>query len=310
MKVEASLPSNIALIKYMGKTDSQSNLPTNASLSFAVEHLRSFVTIEPSKNEDAWAPLEGLAPLDLSAAGQAKFLNHFARLKELWKIPGFYLVRSANNFPSDCGLASSASSFAALTLASWELAKRTTGLPEISRGELSRLSRRGSGSSCRSFFSPWALWQSEGAEAADIDWHLDHAVIVVAGGKKAVPTSQAHLRVSSSALFPGRPARAEARLTSLLSALRTRDWRECYELCWAEFWDMHALFETSQPNFGYMNEASLKALTQMRQVWAETGDGPVVTMDAGANVHLFLRPEQTAQADAWLQGWTTIKSWS
>jgi diphosphomevalonate decarboxylase len=310
VKIEASAPSNIALIKYMGKTAASGNLPTNASLSFTLEHLRSFVTLEPAETRDEWRPLEGLPVLALSDTGREKFLAHFARLKGHWQIPGFYNVRSGNNFPSDCGLASSASSFAALTRATYELARCLERVGEVSPVELSRLSRGGSGSSCRSLFSPWALWRGEGAEPLTIDWPLQHAVIVVHGGKKAVSSSQAHARVSSSLLFEGRPERAEIRLQTLIAALKGRRWQECFELCWAEFWDMHALFETSQPAFGYMTEESLKVLRQLREVWTQTGDGPVVTMDAGANIHLLLRPEQTAEAERWLAGLTALKSWS
>jgi diphosphomevalonate decarboxylase len=176
--------------------------------------------------------------------------------------------------------------------------------------ELSKLSRLGSGSSARSLFTPWALWRGEGAEPAGIDWPLAHAVVIVNGGKKLVSSSEAHVRVNSSLLFIGRPARAEARLSELISALKTKSWRQCFELCWAEFWDMHALFETSQPTFGYMNADSLRVLGHLRAIWTETGDGPLVTMDAGANVHLLLRPEQTLLADQWLSGFNVLKSWS
>jgi diphosphomevalonate decarboxylase len=71
MKVEASAPSNIALIKYMGKTLATGNIPTNASLSYTLEHLRSFVTLE-SAGADSWQPLAGLPELKLSQAGQDK----------------------------------------------------------------------------------------------------------------------------------------------------------------------------------------------------------------------------------------------
>ena len=59
-RIEASAPSNIALIKYMGKTSESGNWPTNASLSYTLEHLRSFVVLEPEGGEqDQWKPLAG-----------------------------------------------------------------------------------------------------------------------------------------------------------------------------------------------------------------------------------------------------------
>ena len=60
---------------------------------------------------------------------------------------------------------------------------------------------------------------------------------------------------------------------------------------------MHALFETAQPSFGYMTPGSLETLRYVRSAtWEKTGDGPIVTMDAGPNVHLLYRPENAEQA--------------
>lgn len=308
MRIEVSAPSNIALIKYMGKTSTSGNLPSNASFSYTLEHLRSHVVIEEAKN-DQWAPLAGYMPIELSDLGRSKFMNHFSKLKTAWEIQGNFRLLSANDFPSDCGLASSASSFAALTLAAYELARAQRSEFKLSSRELSKWSRQGSGSSCRSFFSPWAVWQDDGAEELALDLKLDHAVVIVEGAVKAVSSSQAHVRVPSSLLFEGRTERADQRMQRLISALKTSQWAEAFELCWAEFWDMHALFETSQPSFGYMQPTSLLVLQKLKNIWRETGDGPLVTMDAGPNIHLLLRADQRAAADQWLDGFKIIKSW-
>lgn len=310
MRIEASAPSNIALIKYMGKTGNEGNRPANASLSYTLEHLRSFVVLEPCDQQDEWAPLAGFPNIELSPVGLKKFLDHFVRLKQLWRIPGFYRILSANNFPSDCGLASSASSFAALTRAGFELARRHDKDLSVSDGDLGRISRAGSGSSCRSFFSPWAKWEGEGAEAVDLDLRLEHAVLVLGAEKKPVTTSNAHARVTTSLLWSGRTERAERRLKDLTKALVDNDWPAAFELCWSEFWDMHALFETSKPSFGYMTPKTLEALDRLRQIWHQEFDGPLVTMDAGPNVHLLLRADQTTKANEWLKGFQTIRSWS
>jgi diphosphomevalonate decarboxylase len=61
MKIQVSSPSNIALIKYMGKIPDQGNKPTNSSLSYTLEHLRTFVdvTLKTELTEDEWKPLKG-----------------------------------------------------------------------------------------------------------------------------------------------------------------------------------------------------------------------------------------------------------
>lgn len=306
--VTVSAPSNIALIKYMGKTQTSGNFPTNGSLSYTLNHLQSFVRLSAIAAEaDAWQPLVGpeFAPMKLSPAGQQRFLAHLQSLKAKWGIQECFLVQSANNFPSDCGLASSASSFAALTMAAARVFQQIRPQPwGEDEAFLSSLSRQGSGSSCRSFFSPWALWRGEGAEAIELPYeHLLHQVVLVEASKKAVSSSQAHKLVAHSSLFPGRIERAEKRLQELTHSLRAGDWRRSFEITWAEFWDMHALFATCTPPFMYMTAGSQQVLSELLLFWQEQGDGPLVTMDAGANIHLLWRPEQAAQSEALREQW-------
>jgi diphosphomevalonate decarboxylase len=310
MIVESSAPSNIALIKYMGKVGAEGNHPTNSSLSWTLENLRTFVRItEQEGDADRWAPLErnDLGPIELSQKSKDRFIKHFQFLKSEAGIEGAFLIESANNFPSDCGLASSASSFAALTLAATEMFEKIKDSRQQSHeylglGEKAELSRQGSGSSCRSFFSPWALWTPQAVRPLEFPVsHLMHQVVVVEAGKKSVSSSEAHNRVTSSALFQGRIERAEKRLADLMQSLRDDDWPLARQIVWEEFWDMHALFETSRPSFGYMTEKSLKVLRRLDEMWKETGDGPLVTMDAGANVHLLYRPDQKSLFDSFGQ---------
>ncbi len=314
---EASAPSNIALIKYMGKReDSKSsdgatrNVALNPSLSWTLNHLRSFVQLElidskvkptvestsnPTGNHtDVWE-IHPLWLLEMSQAGQQKYLGHLVRLKKFFNGETyFFKVRSGNNFPADCGIASSASSFAALTMVAAQALCELTKKPMPSPEQLADLSRQGSGSSCRSFFSGFVVWEEGTVRRLPTTTALYHQVVIVSGEKKLVSSSQAHQRVQSSLLMAQREERVRIRFLALIEHLENSisDWKKMYELTWAEFWDMHALFETSEPSFGYMNSTSIEVLTATRVLWQETGDGPLVTMDAGPNVHLLWRQDQ------------------
>lgn len=315
--VEASAPSNIALIKYMGKADSSLNVATNSSLSYTLKNLRTFVRVrkivarnsefnsEPNSNLDSWSPYEraDLRPIHLSDRGLAKFLGHFDFLKHQFGLSGNFEIQSANNFPSDCGLASSASSFAALTLATYEFylndthANAGASQPKknFSRSQLAGFSQKGSGSSCRSFFEPWSLWLASGAERIELPYTtLKHQVLLCDESIKSVSSSEAHKRVLTSDMFNGRIERAEERLKNFVNAIRNENWKSAFEICWNEFWDMHVLFQTSRPAFFYMNAATLSTLQLLHQSWVTTGDGPIITMDAGSNIHLLYRADQTA----------------
>ncbi len=293
-----SAPSNIALVKYMGKVNAQSNLPTNPSLSFTLKNYRSFVNLrEIHDSSDRWQVMPG--PLEnnfsLSVEGQEKFLRHLRRIKEKYGVKKNYLVSSTNNFPSDAGMASSASSFAALTKAAALVFETETGI-QLNDEELSEMSRQGSGSSCRSFFSPWAQWDEKGARLQESAWpNLLHEVILISQEKKKVSSSEAHVRVLQSPKFVGRVERATKRfheLQSLLQVQSDENWKKMYQLVWDEFEDMHTLFETCPEPFTYRNDLVFQELKSLKELWEDQGEGPLVTMDAGANIHLLFRPER------------------
>lgn len=312
-----SSPSNIALIKYMGKIEGSGNKPTNGSLSYTLEHLRTFIEIKSTNDKkDTWSPLvqPHIQSLHLNEKGIQKFLSHFQFLKEKWNIQNqFFHIQSGNNFPSDCGLASSASSFSALTQASAQIFQK---LNPQSFGEdtkeLSRLSRKGSGSSCRSFYSPWALWREEFAEPIQLNQRLHSSVIILENGKKSVSSSEAHKRVLTSPRFDGRIQRAEMKLRDLISSIEQQMWKQSFDIIWDELWDMHELFHTSKPSFTYLTEESREILKALESQWKKQNHGPWITLDAGPNIHLLFNEEDLSWAQKYMtqfNNYTVINSW-
>jgi len=298
----ATAPANIALIKYMGKSNARTNLPSNSSLSYTLNHLNTQVSLElHDAKQDTYQAL--VSPThsspDLSPVAKERFLQHLQFIKQQFNCNTNFIVRSGNNFPHAAGLASSASSFAALTRAAvLAIAELThSSCPDIETQ--AALSRQGSGSSCRSFFTPWALWQQDQVKPVILPYNeLLHQVILLDSSPKAVSSSLAHQRVLTSPQFTGRAERAEANLSTLLNALSLGRWDEARQVCWQEFHDMHALFHTSNPAFSYLTSQGMQVLSELQQHWESTGDGPLITMDAGANIHLLYRPDQQALHDS------------
>ncbi|WP_367608418.1 diphosphomevalonate/mevalonate 3,5-bisphosphate decarboxylase family protein [Legionella sp. W05-934-2] len=292
----AQAPANIALIKYMGKSDEQSNLPANPSLSYTLNKLQTSVVLEQqSGNHDFWEPLNipGAHPFMLPMEAQKRYLDHLNRIKAFFNFTGAFVVRSTNNFPHSSGLASSASSFAALTkcAANAICDLQQSELPDVAT--LANLSRQGSGSSCRSFFSPWALWDGDTVEAVNLPYsNLVHQVVIVSNAIKSVPSSEAHKRIKTSPGYSGRVSRAKENLKTLLNALTSQDWQSAYKVCWHEFQDMHHLFTTAAQPFTYMGAETTQALNALQAIWNDKKDGPIITMDAGPNIHLLYRPDQ------------------
>lgn len=338
MKWQAFSPSNLALIKYMGKQSNPENklelknLPLNPSLSYTLNHFITWVEIEESQSSlDQWLPFDPppfyfkdqhicdrkgnklyFASQDfnlkthLPQKDQDKFLDFFQVLKKIFSISGFYTIRSANNFPLSAGVASSASSFSALTLATYHLAQACSSqknfIKSLTSSCLSQISRLGSGSSCRSFFSPWAFWQDQGAHFYDCFFQdLIHQLIVVEREEKKTSSREAHRLILTSPFFKDRAKRAQERYQQLNKHLKSKNWKQCFEICSTEFKDMHHLFETSQPSFLYKTSQSEEVLNKVDQFWQKNQDGPLVTMDAGANVHLLYRRDQKNQAQDMLE---------
>jgi diphosphomevalonate decarboxylase len=293
----AQAPSNIALIKYMGKSDAQKNLPINDSFSYTLNELQSSVSLEsPGGARDIWEPLDlpGYKLFSLSTQAQERFLQHLAKLKANFNYKGTFVVRSCNNFPQGSGLASSASSFAALTICAVRALCELTHTPLLSTEEQAQLSRLGSGSSCRSFYSPWALWSGEEVRAIDLPYtSLLHQAILIDSKEKSMPSSEAHLLIRTSPQYDARHVQAQEHLKLLLDALQSQDWANAYHICWNEFHSMHALFTSCKTPFSYMTPRTKDVLRLLQDLWNRENDGPIVTMDAGPNIHLLYRPDQT-----------------
>lgn len=297
----AQAPANIALIKYMGKMDPIKNIPANPSLSYTLDNLLSFVEIEKSTgNVDRWEPLQipGAGAFSLSDFAQKRFLEHLSHMKSVYQYSGHLVVRSCNNFPTGSGLASSASSFAALTKCASLALSEITGQEQKSLDELANLSRTGSGSSCRSFYSPWALWDDTSVQSLELSYsNLIHHVILISKDEKLVSSSAAHQLVVSSPFYAERPTRAKDNLRTCLDALYNKNWDVLYNVVWREFMDMHNLFATCEEPFSYITDETRGILDDIARYWETHGDGPLVTMDAGPNIHLLFRDDQQELAN-------------
>jgi diphosphomevalonate decarboxylase len=269
----------------MGKKEG--NIPVNASLSYTLHRFITNVSLEICAENDLFVNSMGLTEKEIN-----RFLSHLNYIRQLTDFKGFFRITSKNNFPYSAGIASSASSFAALTICAFKAISDIKNISCPSQEYMSAVSKNGSGSSCRSFFSPWCLWRGKIAAKINIKINeLSHDIILVKKELKKISSSEAHRLVQTSMLMKGRNERAEMRLEQLISALNNDKWDAAYQICWEEFFDMHALFETSSPHFGYITADTMLVLSEVRKFWKMHNDGPLVTIDAGPNVHLLWKNE-------------------
>src|SRR3989339_1401000 len=199
MKATAIAPSNIAFTKYWGRKDETLRLPENGSICMCLSNLLTTTTVEFSQGYQQDEVTINGGGLE---AGEAKrIIKHLDRIRKPAGIDRKAKVVSNNNFPTGTGLSSSASGFAALTLA----ASKAAGL-DLSEKDLSILARQGSGSACRSIPGGFVEWldgdTSETSYAVQIfppnHWDIIDIVAVVSENKKEVSTSVGQQSAQSS----------------------------------------------------------------------------------------------------------------
>ncbi len=278
---------NIAFIKYWGNRDDKLRLPANGSISMNLGGLatRTTVTFDPQLHEDVFL-LNGIQQTGDSLDRVSRFLD-IAR--ELANPPLFAKIESINDFPTGAGIASSASAFAALSLA----ASSALGL-DLDEASLSRMARRGSGSACRSIPSGYTEWQmgtsdhdSYAITLADPDhWALTDCIAVIHSGEKEAGSSEGHRIADTSLLQASRVADSSRRLAVCREAILSRDFEKLAGVIELDSNLLHAVMMTSNPALYYWRGGTVEVMNAVR-TWRKQGIPCAFTIDAGPNVHVI-----------------------
>src|SRR5699024_4785141 len=153
MEATAKAHTNIALIKYWGKRNDALILPTNNSLSVTLDglHTTTKVTFDRELKKDQFQ-LNGEFIKGRAHDGGVSLLDLIRNRGDRREL--FDHSKSEDAVPTAVGYASSASGFAALAEAGTKALEMDIDLPA-----LSRITRQGSGSACRSISGGFVEWQ-------------------------------------------------------------------------------------------------------------------------------------------------------
>ncbi len=278
----AEADTNIALVKYWGKRDERLNLPAVGSLSLTLAGLstRTEVIFDAMLEADMLV-LNGVAERGRTVDKVSRFLDLVrARAGSMARAR----VTSANNFPTAAGLASSASAFAALALATTSAA----GL-SLSASELSVLARRGSGSAARSIFGGFAQMEKgeradgEDAFAAPVEGIDDvRMVIAVAseGPKETLSTDGMRHTAETSPYFAAWVESNQRDLSDARRALAEKDLAKLGEVTERSCLTMHASAMAARPAVLYFRGVTVDGYRAIREL--RSGGVPAwFTCDAG-----------------------------
>jgi diphosphomevalonate decarboxylase len=287
MKATAEARSNIALIKYWGRRDHALNLPLTSSISLTLSGLVTTTTVEadPALKADE-VTINGKRA---EGAPRERVARHLDHLRKRAGASAFCRVASENNFASSAGLASSASAFAALTVAGFAALGA-----KVDAREMSAYARLGSGSAARSLYGGFVEWHA--ADAHDASFaeplaprdHMDvHDVAVTfSAAEKKVGSLEGHALADSSPLNAGRLARVPALLDEVRKAIRVKDFHRMGRAAEEDALLMHAVMMTSTPSLLYWRPETVDGLHAVRE-WRADGLGVYATIDAGPNLHLL-----------------------
>jgi diphosphomevalonate decarboxylase len=283
----AAAHPNIAFIKYWGNRDDELRLPANGSISMNLAPLQTRTTVSFDTQLDQDALILNGEEGDQAALERVSLV--LDRIRKLAGIDTHARVVSENDFPTGTGIASSASAFAALTLA----AVTSLGLC-LEEKELSSLARTGSGSASRSIPSGFVEWlpgeDHDSSYAYSLagpeHWELVDFVALVSQEHKSVGSSTGHQLAASSPLQAARVADAPRRIRICRQAVLERDFESLAAIVEQDSNLMHGVMMTSQPPLYYWQPGTLEVMSAVRSL-RDSGVPACSTVDAGPNVHVL-----------------------
>ncbi len=304
MTAVAEANTNIALIKYWGKNDDALNLPAVPSLSLTLDGLttRTAVRFDADLQVDV-LELNGAVQAGEPLIKVSRQLDRVAKTLGLPSRPRAH-VSSHNNFPTAAGLASSASGFAALSVAA---AAAAAALPSPSHGpgpqkewrldekwreRLAILARQGSGSAARSLYGGLVVlgtgtpFQVDSARATPLleahEWSELRLVIGVAseGAKDTGSSDGMRHTAATSPYFAPFVAAAPADLHAAIAAAHARDLERLGLCAERSALRMHASALAADPGVVYLRGATVEGLHVLRGL-RRRGIAAYFTCDAG-----------------------------
>ncbi|MCG1035982.1 diphosphomevalonate/mevalonate 3,5-bisphosphate decarboxylase family protein [Polaribacter sargassicola] len=305
-------PSNIALVKYWGKSNPQ--IPKNASISFTLNNCHTITTIEFQKKEKSET-----VDFDLFFEGQQKeefkpkIADFFTRIQTYCPYIFEYkmIINSENSFPHSSGIASSASGLSAIARCLMSLESVLN--PDLSSEEINKkasfLARLGSGSASRSIEGPLVVWgnhpEIEGSsdlfgvqfpyKVHSVFNNYQDAILLVDKGEKQVSSTVGHNLMHNHPYAENRFKQANENLGKMSSILQNGDLKAFVNLVESEALTLHAMMLTSNPYFILMKPNTLEIINKIWEYREENNSNICFTLDAGANVHV-LYPEAEKEA--------------
>ncbi|MEI7578917.1 MAG: diphosphomevalonate decarboxylase [bacterium] len=318
MKVSVVSPANIAFIKYWGRADHQIFLPRNNNISMTMSGCATTTTVETGNfsSDDVQVKFfeKEYTVLEKDSIKAKNIFDQIERIRDLAKSSQRVRIKSENNFPADAGIASSASSFSALTAAlllAFGLNEKFEDKVELSR----QVRLCGSGSAIRSVYGGFVEFltghdheTSYAVQIADENyWDLVDLVAVVDPEKKKISSSECHQLADTSPYFETRIKEMQPRIDIVRQAILDRDFRKLGPEIERDSNSLHIVMMTQIPAAFYWAPGTISIMKSIMD-WREDDDlQAYFTIDAGANVHVICEKKDAVEVKKRLQNNEYVK---
>jgi len=297
-------PSNIALVKYWGKSNPQ--IPKNASISFTLNNCHTITRVDFIKKEKS-----NEVVFNLFFEGKQK--DEFKpKIAEFFKRVQSYCpyileyemtINSENSFPHSSGIASSASGLSAIAMCLMSLEKELN--PNLSVDKIHKkasfLARLGSGSASRSIEGPLVVWGNHPEIEGSSDLfgiqfpykvhpffeNYQDVILLVDKGEKQVSSTIGHNLMHKHPFAENRFLQANENLSKMSKILQEGNSKDFINLVESEALTLHAMMLTSNPYFILMKPNTLEIINKVWEYRQENNSNICFTLDAGANVHVL-----------------------
>ena len=292
----AYAPSNIALIKYWGKQNTELHIPMNSSVSISLgdKGATTSISIIDAPQHEIILNNRIVATNNAFYQNIKTFLQYFHK-----QLPYTFKIETHSTVPIAAGVASSACGFAALVKALADLFAF-----DLSLEQLSILARLGSGSASRSLWDGFVAWHQGDtdcgmqsvAKPLAVNWpDFMIGLWCFDKSKKSISSREGMLRtMQTSALYKAWPAMAEANFKSMCEYILAKNFSAVGQLAENNALMMHATMHNASPTVNYWQQASIDA---MQTVWHARQQGIEIyfTMDAGPNLKCLARKQDLPQ---------------
>lgn len=287
MKATAIAHPIQGIVKYHGMRDHQKRLPYHDSISVATAPSHTKTTVEFSMDYD-----ENIYIIDgeeIDGAGRERLDRVRDAVTERSEAAhSVYNVKleSENSFPTNVGLGSSSSGFAAAAVALAEAAEL-----DVSLSELSAIARYGSASAARAvtggFSHLRAGLNDEDCRSEQVPTELGEDLKIVVGLVPAYKeTDDAHAEAEDSHMFDARRAHVQDQIAECRDALRSNEFERTFEIAEQDSLSLAATTMTGPDGWVYWQPTTLAIFNAVRELREEEDIPVYFSTDTGATVYV------------------------